>query len=283
MSRQRRLAAIRHLRYRHKEAHLSTAAANVDNKFRHVAEPNTILRCVVGSSVHGIAIEGTDDRDEMGVCIEPPEYVLGLERFEQWVYRTQPEGHRSQAGDLDLTIFSLRKWAKLAVGGTPTILLLLFAPPLIATPLGERLQANAHLFASRRAGRRFLGYLESQRQRLGGERGGNHGKARPELVAQFGYDVKYAGHMVRLGFQGVEYLETGRLTLPMPEEARERCRAIRTGGVSKEASLALARELEARLSDLLTTSPLPEEPDYAAVDRFLIDAYTEHWREHGLL
>jgi hypothetical protein len=62
---------------------------------QEIAEPNTILRCEVGSSVHGLAIEGTDDRDEMGICLEPPEYVIGLKHFEQWTYRTQPQGQRS--------------------------------------------------------------------------------------------------------------------------------------------------------------------------------------------
>jgi len=42
-----------------------------------VARGGCILRAVVGSTVHGLANAGTDDRDEMGVCIEPPEYVLG--------------------------------------------------------------------------------------------------------------------------------------------------------------------------------------------------------------
>jgi hypothetical protein len=32
---------------------------------------------------------------------------------------------------------------------------------------------------------------------------------RAELVEQFGYDTKYAIHTLRLGHQGVEFLETG--------------------------------------------------------------------------
>ena len=44
---------------------------------RDVALGGEILRTVVGSGVHGIAIAGTDDHDEMGVYIEPPE-VLSL-------------------------------------------------------------------------------------------------------------------------------------------------------------------------------------------------------------
>ncbi len=49
---------------------------------KEIAEQGTILRAVVGSRLHGLAIDGQDDRDEMGICIEPPDYVVGLKRFE---------------------------------------------------------------------------------------------------------------------------------------------------------------------------------------------------------
>src|SRR6185295_6437812 len=70
-------------------------------EFAAIAERGTILRVQVGSGLHGTAIKGQDDRDEMGICVEPPEYVVGLSRFEQYIFRTQPEGHRSGPGDLD--------------------------------------------------------------------------------------------------------------------------------------------------------------------------------------
>jgi hypothetical protein len=53
-----------------------------DDLARRVAEGGCILRSVVGSTVHGLSNPGTDDRDEMGVCVEPPEYVIGLRRFD---------------------------------------------------------------------------------------------------------------------------------------------------------------------------------------------------------
>ena len=31
-----------------------------------------LIRAEVGSTIHGTAIAGTDDRDEMGVCVEAP-------------------------------------------------------------------------------------------------------------------------------------------------------------------------------------------------------------------
>jgi uncharacterized protein len=90
--------------------------------------PGEFYRCVVGSTLAGMSM-GDGDRDEMGICIEGPETVVGLGHFEQHRYRTQPEGQTSGPGDLDLTVYSLRKWMRLAVKGNPTILDLLFVPP----------------------------------------------------------------------------------------------------------------------------------------------------------
>ena len=47
---------------------------------REIAEQGTILRAQVGSGVHGTSISGQDDRDEMGICLEPAEYVTGVAR-----------------------------------------------------------------------------------------------------------------------------------------------------------------------------------------------------------
>ena len=66
---------------------------------QQIAESNTILRCVVGSTLHGLAVsDGLEDRDEMGIFIEPPECVLGLRRFEHWVYRTSRKACAQRRG-----------------------------------------------------------------------------------------------------------------------------------------------------------------------------------------
>jgi hypothetical protein len=237
-----------------------------------------ILRALVGSTVHGLAIEGQDDRDEMGVCIEPPEYVMGLKHFEQHVFRTQPNGVRSGPGDIDRTIYSLRKYARLAANGNPTILLLLYSPNfLVPHGLGMDLRALAPAFASRRAGAAFHGYMRAQRQRLAGERGGMHAKPRADLVERYGFDTKYAMHMLRLGHQGVEYLTTGALTLPMREPTRQHLRDVREGKIEFQAVMTEAGELDRQLRDLLETSPLPDEPNFAAINRFLVRAHAVYW------
>jgi uncharacterized protein len=257
---------------------------NGDDSHRLIAEQTTILRGLVGSTVHGLVLSGADDRDEMGVCVEPRRYVVGFGKFEHWVYRSAAEregfpGARSQAGDLDLTVYSLRKWARLALQGNPTVLLLLYLPSdalVTRTNAGEQLQKLAPAFASRQAGKRFLGYLEAQRQRLVGERG-QRDVNRVELVEQFGYDTKYAMHMLRLGHQGVEFLESGRLTLPMREPVRSHLMNVRQGRSNLAEVLAECTELELRLGALLDSSPLPLEPDLKTVESFVMDTYAAAW------
>lgn len=252
-------------------------ATQEQNIHRKVAEEGLILLSTVGSTAHGLGLPGADDHDEMGVCIEPPEFVIGLRQFEQDIFRTKPEGQRSEHGDTDRTIYSARKFCRLALSGNPSILTLLFTQPDESTRLGEDLLALAPVFAARSAGRAFLGYMTQQRMRLLGERGQMNVK-RPELVAAHGYDTKYAMHMLRLGFQGVEFLETGRLTLPMPEEERAFVYDVRCGEVSLNDTLTRAGELERRVEDLLDTSPLPAKPDHDRVNEWLVDAYRTKWR-----
>ena len=248
-----------------------------------IAEGGLIIRSLVGSTIHGLQLEGTDDRDEMGVCIEPPEFVIGLEHFETWVFRTKPEGARSEAGDLDLVVHSLRKFARLALKGNPTVLLLLFVDPedlLLRTPLGDELQQLAPAFVSRQAGRAFLGYLTAQKQRLLGERGQLRVN-RPELVDEHGYDTKYAMHVLRLGYQGRELLETGRISLPMRDSERAHVFSVRRGEVAFNDVLTEIGQLERELEDLLETSPLPPAPDQTSVDDFLVRASRRHWDERS--
>lgn len=246
---------------------------------QEVAEAATIIRCEVGSTVHGLSVAGTDDKDELGICIEPPEYVIGLRHFEQYIYRSKPQGVRSEPGDLDLTIYGLRKFCSLALKGNPSILLLFNVPEekcSVLTDLGKELRSLSWYFASKKAGAAFLGYMQQQRQRLMGERGQMNVK-RPELIEKYGYDTKYAGHILRLGYQGIEYMWNGRFTIPMPTKQANYIVAVRTGQVSENEVLTKAGELEAELKDAIDTTMLPDEPDYDTVNRFLYDAYTRWW------
>lgn len=264
---------------------------------RRLAEQGLILRVQVGSGTHGTAISGQDDRDEMGICLEPQRFVTGLARvpagtesgaaqvpFEQYERHTawdRPGGlaERSGAGDLDVIVYTARKWARLALGGNPTVLLPLFVPDeevVFRDAAGAELTANADRFVSRLAGDRFLGYLRSQRAAMTGEKGAHTN--RPELVAVHGYDTKFAMHALRLGLQGVELLTTGRITLPIPEPDRSRLRAVRRGEVELSTVIDELDHLQDELLRLTTTGPVPDQPDHEWVDAWLHRVHLSYWQ-----
>jgi uncharacterized protein len=263
-----------------------TGRLHTEHGNREIALGGEILRTVVGSGVHGIAIEGTDDHDEMGVFVEPPDTVLGLGRsVDHYVFRTQPEGARSGPGDTDLVLYSLRKYLRLATKGNPTALLPLYAPAtavLVSSPLGDELRALAPKVLSQAAVHRFLGYLESQRERLIGR--GRQGRVpnRPELVARFGYDVKYASHALRLAYQGLEIARDAHLSLPMPPAERERVLAVKRGDVpDMDLVLTEIASVQSRVEDLLATgrTPLPERPDVDSLSAWSVSAHRRHWQQ----
>ncbi|CAN5905545.1 hypothetical protein BH23ACT10_BH23ACT10_19630 [soil metagenome] len=226
-----------------------------------------ILRCEVGSTLHGIGI-GSDDLDLMGVTVEPTSTITGLGRFEHFVWRTADEGQRSGPDDVDLTVYGLKKYVWLATEGNPTVLLPLYAPDAFLTHVdeyGAELRALRGAIVSQVCRPRFLGYLESQRRRVLERRGSGRGSLE-------GRWEKWASHMVRLGFEACELLSTGELTLPMPAEHAEYCKAIKRGDIALDEALTRAEELEQRAA-AIDTSPLPAEPDLERVQTWMHGVY----------
>jgi hypothetical protein len=103
-------------------------------------------------------------------------------------------------------------------------------------------------------------------------------------------------HAVRLGFQGVEYLKTGHLTLPM-DIGRDDCMAVRLGEVRLPDVIHTIERLEREICMLTYgqdtvpetaparrdfsngTSPLQDHADRARIDQLLVGIYTEAWKE----
>ncbi|MEU5874040.1 nucleotidyltransferase domain-containing protein [Glycomyces sp. NPDC047369] len=248
------------------------------------ARANEILRTEAGSGVHGLAVAGVSDHDEAGVFIEPAEHVMGLAGpLDHHTWRDRPEGHRSQAGDRECTLYSLRKFLRLAVAGNPNLLLLLYAPKesvYRSTPLGDELRALGPAFLSRHAARRCIGYLDGQVAMLLGRGRQKDMPKRPELVAAHGYDTKFASHALRLGLQGLEMTEHARLTLPMPADQRERVLAVKSGKVPDlDAVLAEITAIRDRIESLLDAgrTPLPADPGTDRISAWSVEAHLRHW------
>jgi predicted nucleotidyltransferase len=241
------------------------------------------LLCEVGSTAHGTGVSGTDDLDLLGVVIPSRRDLCGLHPFDHHLYRTAASrtgksDAKSEPGDVDLTIYSLRKFVGLAKKGNPSILMMFYAPVMFQSSIGVQLRSAAQLFRSKEAGFRFLGYMKSQTDRLAGERG-QKGVNRPELVEKYGYDTKYAYHIIRLGMQGIEFIEEGKISVPLPETVRDLLLAIRHGAYPLEKVLLWAKELEARLRQSIDESELPETAPELPINTLLENFHSWAWQK----
>ncbi len=245
---------------------------------------NCILLVEVGSTAHGTGIAGGEDHDEIGVLVETPEQVLGLSEsgFKTVMQRTQPEGSRSGPGDIDRTLHSLRRFVRLAASGNPSILMCFWSPVEHSTEAGDQLRALGEAFIGRHIVPRYRGYMKGQAEKLLGVRGsGGHGRrgggGREELIAEHGYDTKYAMHCARLGFQCLELLETSRLNLPILGEPADWLRSVRYGNVSFAEWWERVLELDSLLAEAATDDRFRPGADVGRIESWMVHVHQQIW------
>ena len=229
-----------------------------------------------GSELHGAKVHGTDDLDIYGVYVEPPDLALGLESLPHFVWSTAGDERRNGPHDVDVTLYSLKKWAGLACKGNPTALHFLFSEGAIDHTVWREIVANRWLFLAQSHVRQFLGFADDQLKRITGRKGRGKKGQRPEIEEKYSYDVKAAMHTLRLLHECRELMSDGAITLPRPE--RGFLIQVRTGKYSVEKVLELAEKLFAECREAAEHSSLPQKVDREAVSRLVADAYLKAWR-----
>ena len=237
---------------------------------------NLIQLFVGGSELHGAKVGKTDDTDLYGVYIEAPEYALGLDPREHFVWSTAGDDRRNGPDDVDVTLYSLRKWAGMAAKGNATALHFLFAEPQeVPTATWKKVQEHREIFLSRNSAEQFLGFADDQFKRLTGEKGRGKKGQRPEYIGKFGYDTKAAMHGLRLLYECLELMAHKRITLPRPE--KELLVEVRSGEWTLERVLAHAKKLAKEVEEAVATSPLPEKVDKGAISKLVAQVHLEFW------
>jgi hypothetical protein len=94
-----------------------------------------------------------------------------------------------------------------------------------------------------------------------------------EAEQRGGADWKALGHAVRIGREAVELLQTGRLSFPLHNAAR--LLAIRQGQVPYPAVVDEIERVLSEIEEAKPASPLPEHPDPAAAEAFLLGVYRD--------
>lgn len=218
-----------------------------------------LLAGVVGSIAYGLATPQSD-MDWLGVYAAPTLAFHGL-------HLPIDRAATVVRHDPDYTLHEARKLAGLCLGGNPTVTELLWLDQYETEhPLGRELVNIRTAFQSRKRIRdAYFGYATSQLKRLL-ETGDFQSKMRQRRE-------KHARHLLRLLDQGLQIYSTGSLTLRVEDPDRYMDFGRRVVGNTELARRAVS-EAEAKFNAV--RSPLPDRPDEAVVEQWLL-AVRQHF------
>ncbi|MBM4091254.1 MAG: nucleotidyltransferase [Planctomycetes bacterium] len=252
---------------------------------------NVHYETIMGSVAYGVSSD-TSDMDIYGFCI-PPKAVLfphldgeipgfGPTRrpFEQYQQHhvEVPDELAGKGRTYDIAIFNIVKYFNLAMENNPNMIDSLFTPQscvLHQTQIGNLVRESRRLFLHKGCWPKFKGYAYSQLHKMSAKEP-EEGSKRHELREQFGFDVKFAYHVVRLLSECEQILAEGDLDL-QEKGRREHMKAIRRGDVSEEDIRKWAADKERQLEQLYHDSSLPAVPNIREVKRLLVHCLEQHY------
>lgn len=249
---------------------------------------NTVYMTYMGSVAYGVSSD-TSDADIYGFCIPPKDFLFPHLRGEILDFGRQKkrfgvwqEHHVQDPSDpkkvWDFQIFSIVKYFHLCMDCNPNMIDSLFTPRVSiihSTQIAEMVREQRHLFLHKGAWHRFKGYAYSQLHKMNSK--DPTGK-RKELREKFGFDVKYAYHLVRLLDECEQILQFGDIDL---QRNKEHLKAIRRGEVSEEEVRQWAADKEAQLEKLYHESTLPDRPDEPRIKALLEECLEHHYGTMG--
>jgi len=207
-----------------------------------------ILRSIVGSRAFGLDTDGSDT-DRRGVYLAPADAL--------WSIAGVPEQLENDA--TQECYWELRKFLVLALKANPNVLECLWTPLVEhATDVGRELIAMRESFLSKLVYQTYSGYVMSQFKKLEQDLR-THGEIR----------WKHVMHLLRLLISGITALREARVPVDVGPH-RERLLAVKRGEVSWSDADAWRLELHRAFDEAYSSTRLPDRPDFARADAFLI-------------
>lgn len=248
---------------------------------------NVQYETIMGSVAYGVSSD-TSDVDVYGWAIPPkddvfphlrgeiPGFGTPRKRFEvfQEHHIADPDALGGGGRTYDVTIFGIVRFFDLAMQNNPNVLDSLFTPincVLHSTRVGDLVRENRRVFLHKGAWAKFKGYAYSQLHKIAIKQ--PEGK-RKELVAEHGYDVKFAYHVVRLVGEVEQILTEGDVDL---QRDNERLKAIRRGEWTEDRLRSWFDDKEKQLERAWAESKLPAKPDEAKIKDLLMRCLEEHY------
>ena len=238
---------------------------------------------ITGSHAYGCQTIDSDF-DIYGFTIPPKEYLFpslfgyipgfstDIPNFDQ--LQVRPFNYKKTTAEGQ--IYNIVKFFKLCMGNNPNMIDTLFVRDQCVThctKIGSMVRSNRELFLSKKCWHTFKGYAYSQMSRLETKNPDPDGK-RAALREKYGYDVKFAYHIVRLLNEVEQLLETGSMDLMLHNE---QLKSIRRGEWTIRQIKQYFEAAFPKLEKLYDSSQLPHKPNEKAIRILLINCLEEFY------
>ena len=242
---------------------------------------NVRYETIMGSRCYGVSTESSD-WDMVGFCVPPKDIIFphlggviqGFGRQVQKFICYQKHHVKVDPIEYDLNCYNIVHYFRLCMDCNPNMIDSLFVPRdciYHSSIISEMVREKRKIFLHKGAWHRFKGYAYAQLHKMDNK---NPTGKRAETVAKFGYDVKFAYHLVRLLGEIEQILTEGDIDL---RRNREHLKAIRRGDVYETDIRQWAAEKEHSLERLYATSKLRHSPDEDAIKQLLLNCLEEHY------
>lgn len=174
----------------------------------------------------------------------------------------------------DFTIFNIVKYFDLLLDNNPNIIDSIYTPQecvLHVTHVGNLVREHKDIFLHKGCFAKFKGYAYAQLHKMTNKE--PIGK-RKKIREEFGYDVKFGYHLVRLLNECEQILMNGTLDLRLNNE---QLKAIRRGEVTEKEVLSWASDKEKQLEELFVKSTLPAKPRKDEIKKLLLECLDYHY------
>lgn len=101
-------------------------------------------------------------------------------------------------------------------------------------------------------------------------------RVKTESFETLGYDIKFGYHLIRLMAEGIELLNTGKLSFPISGIAKSNIQYIRNGKISYNELLNMFKDYDDVFKCEVERSILRPKPDFNWANDWLIDTLKNH-------
>lgn len=228
---------------------------------------NIVFLVESGSHAYGTDTEESD-KDYKGIVIPPMEYHIGLHTFKSVQIETGAKDEKNTRDDIDITLYSLKEFTRLALNSNPNIIEMLYVEEDSIIVDYKPLRCHRDMFLTDKLRKSYGGFGVSMMRRM------------EKAIAKGEYDGKTLMNILRILESGRDAMLTGTLQTKRPNA--EALLSIRHLGLDMKYDSHvefITKLMDSKYGEFKQAeegSVLPSKPKHSEVEDLLMELTKQH-------